>query len=402
MNWPPNNITYLGQTCGRPPYKSFGIKQSDRLSHAYIIGKTGAGKSTLLENMIRQDIQSGRGCCLIDPHGDLVERIADNIPDYRMSDVIYLNVPEVHQVYGYNPLKYIREDKRSLAASGVLEVFKKMWGDSWGVRMEHILRNTILTLLEVPDSDLSDILRILTDEAFRKRIVKDLANSQVKYFWEKEFAKWSYPFRQNAIAPIQNKVGAFLTDPNIKRILVNPEIELSFRRIMDEEKILLVNLAKGKIGEDAAGLLGGLLTTTLGFAAFSRQDVPEHKRRPFYLYMDEFQNFTTLSIANMASELRKYKVGLVLAHQYLHQLESEIRDAVIGNCGTLISFRLGAKDAAYIAKELTPKYESIDLIRLPNYQIDLRLMIDGMPSRPFSGRTIYQTPHQELHDDHIQ
>jgi len=402
MKWHRKNITYLAETCGRSPYKRFGIKQADRLSHTYIIGKTGTGKSTLLEQMIMQDIEVGRGCCLIDPHGDLVERIAGKIPDYRKSDVIHLNVPEVHQVYGYNPLRYVREDKRSLAASGVLEVFKKMWGDSWGVRMEHILRNTIMTLMEIPGSDLSDILKLLTNESFRKRIVPKIQNSQVRYFWEQEFAKWSYPFRQNAIAPIQNKVGAFLTDPNVRRILIEPEKDLSFRQIMDESKILLVNLSKGQIGEDAAGLLGGLLVTTIGLAAFSRQDMPEQQRLPFYLYMDEFQNFTTLSIANMASELRKFRCGLILAHQYLSQIDPDIRDAIIGNCGTLISFRLGAKDAAYIAKEFTPTFAAIDLIRLPNYQIDLRLMIDGMPSRPFSGRTIYQRPHQELHDDHIQ
>ena len=388
MTWLPEKITYLAQTCGRSPYRKFGIKQSDRLSHTYVIGKTGTGKSTLLQNMMLQDAEQGKGFCLIDPHGDLVERVYQNIPDYRKNDVIYLNVPEVHQVYGYNPLRYVREDKRSLAAAGVLDVFKKMWGNSWGVRMEHILRNTIMTLMEVRGSNLADILRLLTDESFRKRIVKNLTNIQVKYFWEQEFAKYSHQFRQTAIAPIQNKVGAFLTDPNVKRKLIDPQHDLSFRHIMDERKILLVNLAKGQIGEDAAGLLGGLLVTTLGLAAFSRQDIPESQRENFMLYMDEFQNFTTLSIANMASELRKFHCGMVLAHQFLTQIESDIRDAVIGNCGTLISFRVSAKDAAYLTKEFTPKFDEIDLIRLPNHRINLTLMIDGTPSRPFSGKTL--------------
>lgn len=392
MNWQPNNITYIAQTNARPPHQAFGIKQTDRLSHTYIIGKTGTGKSTMLKQMVMQDIQAGRGVCLIDPHGDLVESIHAHIPDYRKDDVIYLNVPQVPNVsgstIGYNPLRYVREDKRSLAASGVLEVFKKLWADSWGARMEHILRNCILTLLEVPNSNLSDILKLLTDQTYRTRIVRNIKNPQVKYFWEQEFAKYTPPFRLNAIAPIQNKVGAFLTDPNVRNILINPKQDLSFRQIMDEGKILLVNLAKGQIGEDAAGLLGGLLVTTIGLAAFSRQDTPEHQRADFMLYMDEFQNFTTLSIADMVSELRKFHVGMILAHQYLNQLDPDIRDAVIGNSGTLISFRLGAKDAAYIAREFAPKFSAEDLISLPNYRIYLKLMVDGAPSQAFSATTL--------------
>lgn len=383
-----NDITYLAQTNGRLPFKKFGIRQADRLSHIYIIGKTGTGKSTLLKSMILQDIEAGRGVCLIDPHGDLVESVFANMPEHRKDELTYLNVPEVHQVYGYNPLRYVREDKRSLAASGVLEVFKKLWGDSWGARMEHILRNCILTLLEVRGSDLSDILKLLTNKTFRNRIVRGLENKQVKYFWEKEYAKYSEPFRLNAIAPIQNKVGAFLTDPNVRKILIAPEKDLSFRQIMDEAHILLVNLAKGQIGEDAAGLLGGLLVTTIALAAFSRQDTPESQRTDFHLYMDEFQNFTTLSVAEMASELRKFHLSLVLAHQFLNQIEPEIRDAILGNSGTLISFRLSATDAGVIAREFAPRFCELDLITLPNYHIDLKLMIDGAPSRPFSGKTL--------------
>ncbi|MBL4658744.1 MAG: type IV secretion system DNA-binding domain-containing protein [Alcanivoracaceae bacterium] len=380
-----NSVTYLAKNNARLPHKKFGIKQADRLSHTYIIGKTGTGKSTLIKQMVLQDIKAGRGLCLIDPHGDLVESIYSQIPENRKEQVIYLNVPEVHQVYGYNPLRFVREDKRSLAASGMLEVFKKLWSDSWGARMEHILRNCILTLMEVPGSDLSDILKLLSDKEFRNSIAPGLQNKQVKYFWMQEFANYSHPFRLNAIAPIQNKVSAFLTDPNVRKILIAPEKDLSFRQIMDGEQILLVNLAKGQIGEDAAGLLGGLLVTTIALAAYSRQDTPEYQRADFYLYMDEFQNFTTLSIADMASELRKFHVGLILAHQYLNQLMPEIRDAVLGNSGTLIAFRLGAKDAYHIAREFAPKFSELDLITLPNYQFDLKLMIDGAPSKPFSG-----------------
>jgi len=253
--------------------------------------------------------------------------------------------------------------------------------------MEHILRNAILALLEIPGSNLGDILRLLSDETYRKRCISKLENTQVKYFWEKEFAKWSYPFRQTALAPIQNKVGAFLADPIVRRILIEPDIDLSFRQIMDERKILLINLSKGQIGEDAAGLLGGLLVTTLGLAAFSRSDIAEERRIPFHIYMDEFQNFTTLSIANMLSELRKFKVTITASNQFISQLQPEIRDAMLGNCGTLISFRVGAQDAAYLSKEFSPIFEAQDLLYLPNYHIYLKLMIDGAPSFPFSAKT---------------
>ena len=338
-----------------------------------------------------QDANRGNGFCIIDPHGDLVEALYDNLPSHRKDDVTYLNVPKVHQVahvVGYNPLRYVREDKRSLAAAGVLAVFKHMWADSWGARMEHILRNAILTLMEVRGSNLTDILRLLKVDSYRKDIVAQLSNPQLKYFWEYEYDKYSYPFRQNAIAPIENKVGAFLTDPTVRRVLVNPDEDLSFRKVMDEGKILLVNLSKGEIGEDAAGLLGGLLVTTLGFAAFSRADQPERQRRPFYVYLDEFQNFTTKTMAHMASELRKFAISLCLVNQTLSQIEPEIKDAVMGNCGTLISFRLGAKDARYLAQEMAPHFIASDIQALPNYHIYLKLMIDGAPSCPFSAVTL--------------
>ena len=365
------------------------------MAHLYAIGKTGTGKTTMLETLIRQDIESGKGVALIDPHGDLVERIADNIPEHRKDDLVYFNVPDASQPWGYNPLKHVRPDKRPLAASGLLEVFKKMWDDSWGPRMEHIIRNSLLALLDMPDATLPDILRMLIDEDFRKTVALNTSNQQVKDFWLKEYAKYSYRYQADANAPIQNKVGAFLADPNLNRILTQPEKTIPIRKIMDEGKILLVNLAKGRIGEDSSSILGGLLVTTMGLASFSRADVPEEKRRDFYLYIDEFQNFTTLSLANMLSELRKYKIGMILAHQFLHQLDPDIRYAVLGNVGTIISFRLGPKDADFIAKEFDPKFTGTDLINLPNYHIYLKLLIDGNPSRPFSALTIANT--SEIH-----
>lgn len=380
-------ITYFAKTNKRKEIP-FGIKRADRLSHMYVIGKTGAGKTTLLETLLTQDILVDEGVTLIDPHGDFVERVANNVPESRRNDFVYFNVPDRGQPYGYNPLKGVTEERRPLAASGILEVFKKMWRESWGQRLEHILRNAILALLDTPQATLPDILRLLDDNTYRKSVAKNLSNKRVQSFWLNEFEKYSYRLRAEAIVPIQNKVGAFLADPILFRILTAPAKPISLRSVMDEGKILLVNLAKGRIGEDASGLLGGLLVTTIGLAAYSRADTPEADRREHYLYVDEFQNFTTLAVANMASELRKYRVGLILANQYLAQLEPEVRDAVIGNAGTLISFRLGGRDAPFVARELAPVFQSADLISLPNYQIDLRLMIDGEPSKPFSAVTL--------------
>lgn len=354
----------------------------------YVIGKTGVGKTTLLENMIAQDIAAGRGCALIDPHGDLVECVSRMAMAERPDDVIYVNMPDPAQPYSYNPLARVSADKRPLVASGLMEVFEKMWGKAWGVRMEHILRNALLTLLEQPTATMPDILRLFSDKAFLRNAVERVTNPQVKLFWETEFSKYSFRQRPEALAPIQNKVGAFLSDPRVYRIVAGNGTPLRLRSVIDEGKVLLINLAKGKIGDDSAGLLGGLFVTALGLAAYSRADTPERQRRPFFIYVDEFQNFTTLSIANMLSELRKFRVGMVLAHQYLAQLEPDIRHAILGNVGTLISFRLGAEDASFVAREFAPNFEPLDFMNLPNHDIYIKLMIDGTPSKPFSATTL--------------
>ena len=291
----PSRITYFARTNARNDRRVFGIKQSDRLSHMYVIGKTGTGKSTLLERLVLSDIEAGEGLVLVDPHGDLVERIVARVPEHRKGDVIFLDVPNSGQPFGYNPLKRVAPEKRPLAASGLLEVFEKMWPEAWGVRMEHIFRNALLALLDQPQATLPDILRLFTEKEFRKEVIRHIKNPQVREFWEHEYEKYTDRMRSDGIAPIQNKIGAFLANPTLYRILTAPEKPINIRRIMDEGKILLVNLAKGQIGEDASSLLGGLLVTTIGLAAFSRQETDASSRRPFYCYLDEFQKFTTLS-----------------------------------------------------------------------------------------------------------
>jgi len=387
-NGPQNRITFFGRINFRNNGRIFGIKQADRRAHMYIIGKTGTGKSTLLEAMIRQDVDADRSLALLDPHGDLVERVLAQAPENRKADLIHFNVPDVSRPLGFNPLESVPPLRRPLAASGLLEVFKKIWVDSWGPRLEHILRNALLALFDQPQATLADVLRLLDDSAFRRDAASRVHNPQVRHFWVREYESYPARFRAEAIAPIQNKVGAFLADPVLNRIVTQPKNAFDLRQVMDEGKILLVNLAKGKIGEDTAALLGAMLVSRIGLAALSRADVPETERRDFYLYLDEFQNYTTLSLANMLSELRKYRVGLVLAHQYLSQLDLQVRDAILGNVGSIISFRLGLADAEILAKEFYPEFAPIDLISLPNYHLYLKLMVDGTVSSPFSAETL--------------
>jgi len=366
----------------------FGIRQHDRLSHLYLIGKTGVGKSTLLAQLALQDIEAGRGLALIDPHGDLARRVLALAPQSERHRIIYLDATDPLQPFGYNPLRRVREDKIPLAASGLLETMRKLWPTAWGVRMEHVLRNCLYALLEREGSTLQDVLRLLNEEKFRKALVARIKNPVVRDFWKKEFEPYPVRLKAEAVAPIQNKLGALLADPMLYRLLVTPGVDLHFRQLMDEGRVLLVNLSKGEIGEDSALLLGSLIVSTIGLAAFSRAGLPDADRRPFFLYADEFQSFTTLSIASMLSELRKYGLGMTLAHQYLHQLEPAILHAVLGNAGTLLTFRVGAEDAPVLAREIQPRFGEGDLINLPNYVFYLRLMIDAAPSPPFSAELL--------------
>ena len=379
---------YFATTNFHSRQRPFGIRQTDRLSHCYAIGKTGVGKSTLLETMALQDLVAGRGFALVDPHGDLAETLAARAASHAGERLIYLDATNPTQPFGYNPLRRVRESKISLAVSGLLEALRKLWPEAWGVRMEHVLRSSLYVLLERDGSALPDILRLFADKAFRRAVTSQARNPVIRAFWTEEFEHYPARFQAEAVAPIQNKLGALLSDPMLYRALVTPSVDLHFRQLMDEGKILIVNLSKGRIGEDSALVLGGLIVATLGLAAFSRAEVLAGARRPYFVYLDEFQSFTTLALVNMMSELRKYGVGLTLVHQHLHQLDDNIRHAVLGNVGTIMSFRVGPEDAKVMAAEFQPRFEVLDLINLPNHRLYLKLMIDGTPSAPFSATTM--------------
>ncbi|HEY7327859.1 MAG TPA: type IV secretion system DNA-binding domain-containing protein [Gemmataceae bacterium] len=398
---PDNAITPFAITNYRDIRRRFGIRQKNRRGHMYIVGKTGTGKSTLLLNMASHDMEAGYGLALIDPHGDLAEEILDCVPSSRINDVIYLNPSDLEYPLAFNPLDHVARDQRDLVVSGMISTLKKVWSDFWGPRLEHILRNALLTLLENPESTLLDVPRLLTDEQFRELAVRRVTHPQVRNFWFSEFAKYSAWMRSEAVSPILNKVGQFLTSTPLRNIVGQRKSALRFRKIMDEGKIFIANLSKGRIGEDNSSLLGAMLVTRIQLAALSRTDLPEARRRPFYFYVDEFHDFLTLSFADILSSSRKYGLNLVLAHQHLGQLDEKLRGAILGNVGTVISFRVGAEDAELLAKEFYPVFGAADLVRLPNYHIYLKLLIDGAPSEPFSAFTLLPRSRNTSHKQEI-
>lgn len=386
-----DKVTPFAVTNFRDIKRRFGIKRKNRRGHIYIIGKTGTGKSTLIENMVISDIKAGYGLGLIDPHGDLAEDILDYIPEQRIKDVIYFNPADKEYPIPFNPLERVHSDYHHLVASGLISVFKKVWSDFWGPRLEHILRHCLLTLLECPDSTLIDIPWLLTDANYRNRLLSHVKQSQVRDFWFREYDKYSPSMRSQAISPILNKVSQFLAAKPLRNIVGQKKNTFRFRRAMDEGKIFIANLSKGKIGEDNCSLLGAMLVTQMQLAALSRADIQESKRRGFYLYVDEMHNFVTRSFADILSESRKYGLNLTLSHQFTDQLDEKVRAAIFGNVGTLISFRVGLNDAKYLAGEFWPVFTESDLLSLPNYHIYLKLLIDGVTSRPFSAVT-FRTP----------
>jgi CxxC-x17-CxxC domain-containing protein len=386
------NINFFAKTNYRNQERVFGIKEDDRRRHMYMIGKTGMGKSNLLENMAIQDIRNGKGVCIVDPHGEFAEKMLRAIPASRINDVVYFNPCDVEFPVAFNILEAVDEDKKNLVASGMMGVFKKIWPDVWSSRMEYILNNAILALLDYPGSTLLGVNRMMSDKDYRKRVYTKIKDPVVKAFWINEFDKWEDKFRKEAVAAIQNKVGQFLSYTLVRHIIGQPKSTIDMREIMDNQKILIVNLSKGRIGEDAMRLLGGMIITKIQLAAMSRVDIPEEERKDFYLYVDEFQNFATESFANILSEARKYRLCLILAHQYINQLvfdgNATVKDAIFGNVGTLVSFRVGAEDAEHLEKEFDPIFLMNDIVNLSKYDIYLKLMIDGIAGDAFSARTL--------------
>ena len=374
--------TPLGIASHQHRDRPFGIRLADRMHHLYVIGQTGTGKSTFLLNLALHDARAGRGFCLIDPHGDLALALHQQLDTPHH----YLDLADPACRLGYNPLTRVHRSLRPLVTSGLIETLKKQWADSWGARMEHLLRYAILALLDQPQTDIRDIVRLYVDKDFRRQVVSRIDDEQVRTFWTKEFPNMNYMNAIDGVAPIANKLGAFLANPVVRRAVCEPAEPLRFRRIMDEGGIVIVNLAKGRLGTDMANVMGGLIVSTIMLAAFSRHGTEEKARQPFMLHIDEFPSFTTEAFASLLPEARKYGLSLTLAHQHISQVERPVFDAILGNAGTVIAFRLGAQDAPEFCRQL----EGVsvpDFTRLPNHRAYVQLMIDGQKTWPFSMRT---------------
>jgi len=389
-------ITFFAETDSRGQRVKFGVKDTDRTKHMYIIGKSGMGKSTLLENIAVQDIQNGNGLCFIDPHGSAVDTFLDYIPEDRVDDVVYFAPFDFEHPIAFNVMENVDDDKRSLVAQGLLSSFKKIWGeDTFSDRMEHIVSNTLLALLEHPGSTMLSISRMFVDIPFQKQVIRSITDPIVKQFWTQEYASWSDSYRRDAYSAVLNKIGQFTSNPVIRNIVGQEKSSFDIRELMDNKKILLVNLSIGQVGESNANLLGSMLTTKIFLAGMSRADLskPELAAAPnFYLYIDEFQNLANDSFADILSQSRKYKLNLTLAHQYIEQMPDTVRAAVFGNVGTMVTFRVGATDAQIFEKEFSEAFLANDFVSLGFTQIYLSLMIDGVGSAPFSAKTLPPLP----------
>jgi len=381
-------ITFIGKTEHKNKLSTFGIHRSDRGRHVYTIGKTGTGKSTLIANMVIEDIRKGEGVAVVDPHSDLIATLLQYIPKNRINDVCYFNPADPEYTYPLNPIEVNNPTQRELVASGIVSIFHKLYAHSWGPRMEHILRNTLLTLTSVPGTTMVDVVRILTDKKFRKTILAKIDDRNIHAFWNKEFEPMGERLKTEAISPILNKVGQFVSSPLIRGILAHPRSKVRIEEIMNEGKILLVDLSSGKIGEDNSALLGSMVITQIQLAAMNRAFIPEEERKPFYLFVDEFQNFATSSFIKILSEARKFGLNLTLANQYMAQLDQEIQEAIMGNIGSMISFLVGAQDAQVLDREFGKDYDVDDLVSLGRFQVLLKLSIDGVTCKPFYGTTL--------------
>jgi hypothetical protein len=378
----------IGRVAFRERHETFGILPEDRFRHVYVVGQTGVGKTTLLTNLIADDVTAGRSTIVLDPHGDMIDRLLDSIPPNRTNNVILFDPADRNHVVTYNPLACRSPQDRPLVASAIVTSFKRLFGDSWGPRLEHILRNCVLTLLENPGTTLVSLHRLLVDDSFRKQLVSRTGDPMVRAFWQSEWASWNSQFRAEAISPVLNKVGAFTANPILRNVLGDPAAKLDLRSVLDSGTVLLCNLSKGRLGDDASQLLGSLLVAGIQLAAMSRADQPEHQRVPAMLFADEFQNFVdSNTFPTLLAEMRKYRLSLTCAHQYLEQLDDTTAAAVWGNVGTVVAFRLG-KDADTVAEQLGGSLTPEDLRNLPKHHAYVRLLIDGMPARVFSMATL--------------
>lgn len=387
----PDKVVLFAQTDARNRRTPFGIKSKDRSRHMYVIGKTGMGKSTLLENLAVQDMQNGDGLVFIDPHGQTAETLLQYVPESRINDVLYFAPFDMEYPVSFNIMEDVGADKRHLVVNGLMSTFEKIWVDAWSARMAYILQNTLLALLEYPDSTLLGVNKMYTDKGFRKKVVDNITDPSVRAFWVEEYATYTDRYTQEATPAIQNKIGQFASNPLIRNIIGQPKSSFDIRKAMDEKKIVIVNLSKGKVGEGNANLLGSMFITKVYLAAMSRADTSAQELAKLpnsYLYVDEFQSFANKSFADILSEARKYKLNLTIAHQYIEQMEEEVRAAVFGNVGTMISFRVGAYDAEVLEKEFAPVFTAQDMVNLGFAQIYLKLMIDGVSSQPFSATTL--------------
>jgi hypothetical protein len=381
-------INFFAKTVFKNHDTIFGIKDKDRRRHVWTIGKTGTGKSTMIANMAIDDLKKGRGLAVIDPHGDLCEILLNYIPKNRINDVIYFNPADKDYPIVINPLEVTNQEEAELVVSGIVSIFNKIFGFSWGPRLEYILRTTLLTLSNVPNTTLKDVPLLLTNAAFRSQIVTKIKDPTLKSFWVDEFEKMPPNLQKEAISPILNKVGQFVTSPLIRTVIGSPRSTIQLDNVMNHGKILLANLSQGRLGEDNAALLGAMLITKLQLAAMHRVDMPEEQRRDFYLYVDEFQNFATGSFIKIMSEARKYRLNIMLANQYMAQIPEEVQKAILGNAGTIITFSTGASDAAILNKEFAEVFSETDLVNLASYQIAIKETIDGITTRPFLAHTL--------------
>lgn len=382
------HINFFAKTIYKNRDTIFGIKDVDRRRHIWAIGKTGTGKSTMLENMAIDDMKKDRGICYIDPHGDACETLLDYVPKRRINDVIYFNPADSEYPITINPLEVRNKEEAELVVSGLMAIFTKVWANVWSARMEYILRNAFLTLAEIPGSTLSDVLSIISNQAFRARTVEKLKDQALINFWREEFDKMPPNLQKEAVAPIQNKVGQFVTSPMIRRIIGNPKSTIAIDDVMNSGKILLANLSQGRLGEDNSALLGAMLITKLQLVAMRRVNIEESQRRDFFMYVDEFQNFATTSFIKILSEARKYRLSVMLANQYMAQIPEDVQNAILGNAGTVTCFALGASDSEILHKEFAEVFSQNDLVNLSRHQIAIKMMIDGQTSRPFVANTL--------------